>query len=141
MIKQKFSTFLDDALSQKEVSFIIAEHENELSHFQRWLDDRGYQSAANATELLRMAKQNKKLYSILDSEDAKNDYDFAVQYPTGQVELFEPKSMKGITETLEYKNRSVIFLVTRHHLSQLEKKNYNFLSVVGIAFRPEAHHA
>jgi len=141
MIKQKFSTFLDDALSQKEVSFIIAEHENELSQFQRWLDDKGYQGVEGATKLLSMAKHNKKLYLTLDSEDAKNDYDFAVQYPTGQVELFDPKAMKGMTEIVEYKDRSVIFLVTKHHLSQIEKQNYNFLSIVGIAFRPEAHHA
>lgn len=141
MIKQKLSIFLTDSLSQKEVSLIIAENENELAHYQKWLNDSGYKDALNAGLLLANIKHHKKLYLTLDDTGAKEAYDFAIQYPTSQVELFDPKTMKAINESFDQKNASVVFLATKHQLAQLEKQNYDYRSITGMAFRDEVQHA
>ncbi len=135
MIKEKFSTFLEYSLSQKEVSLIVAKHENELSHFERWLEDKGFRRAAHAFDLLDNLEDHKKLYVILKTENGKDSYDFAAQFPTGQIELFDKKTMKKMLKNIDYKNRSIVFLTTKHHLFDLEKEDFNFLSSVGMAFR------
>lgn len=141
MIKEKFLKFLTDSGSQKEISFIVAEHENELSHIERWLNDKGYCRFNDVTELLAMTKHHKKLFLIIGEQNAKNSYDFAMQYPTGQIEIYDTKKMKSLSEPIEYKNRSMVFLTTQHQLSKLEKENLGFLPIVGITFRTGGDHA
>lgn len=141
MTKEKISTFLGYALSQKEVSLVIANHENELTHFQGWLENKGYREAVGSITLLESFKHHKKLYMILNSEDGKDAYDIAIQYSTGQVELFNRETMENVLKNVDYKDRSVVFLVTEHQLAQLEKKNFSFLASAGMAFRNGDYHA
>lgn len=134
MINQKkFEEFLKFTSGQKEISLAIAQSEAELKEFQKVFINQDFKLSQDVFELLKNAKENPKNILVIKDKDIKSEYDFLVQYPTGQVELFDHEKMQPISYLPNYQNVSIVFLVTEEILQKL--KYYDILSNIGITYR------
>lgn len=130
-----FTDFLKHSVSQKEVSVAIAKDDQELNHFQEALHHAGFKKAYEVTEILKDIKENSQIYYFIDEKFSKALYDLIIQYPTGQVEIFDIHSMKSTVVTPSYNKSAIILLVTKDTLAYFQNKGYSILQHVGMAYQ------
>lgn len=136
MENTKLDKFLADSTSQKELSLVLAENDEELIRLRDLLEKNGYNFSSDIISQLNNLNNDDKICFVINNEtNAKLFYDFALQYPTGQVNLFDNKAMKNINISPNYENKSLILLLTDDQLENLKKINFDFLSVSGITYR------
>ena len=131
----QFSLFLSHAISQKEVSLVIARDEKENTAFEKILTENGFQEAKTSFELLEKARTRVKTYLNLNDNFSKQVYDFLTQYPTGQIELFDNEQMGSKVVFPAYENGAVVFLVSKNNLLEIEKKGFRIREAVGMAYQ------
>ncbi|MCL5795650.1 MAG: hypothetical protein M1338_04845 [Patescibacteria group bacterium] len=132
---QKFIEFLNFTSSQKEISLGIAKDETELRKLQNILIKNNFKKSNDIFELMSLIKNPHKNYLVLDKNFDKNIYDFLIQYPTGQIEIFNSEKMKSEISSLDYRNSAIIFLVTRENLSYIQKKEFDILPNIGLTYQ------
>lgn len=130
-----FPDFIKHSISQKEISLAVAKNDQELDKFQGSLDAAGFKKAYDVSEILNSMKENSKVYYLIDEEFPKALYDLIIQYPTGQVEIFDIHSMKSTVVSPNYNKSSIILLITKESLSYFQNKGYLILENVGIAYQ------
>ena len=127
--------FLQVASGQKEVALIIAEDETQVQELQQSLKKSGFTKVDRTSELLnRMDKPGKLLFTFSGTIN-KNVYDFLMQYPTGQVEIFDHSAMQSQVSVPNYKNLSVIALITKRNLVVLENQGFSIRMNTGVAYQ------
>jgi len=134
-MNSNFTDFLKHSISQKEISLAIAKNEQELNQFQESLHHAGFKKAYEVSEILNDMKENSKVYYFIDEKFPKALYDLVIQYPTGQVEIFDVRSMKSTLVNPSYDKSAIILLCTKDNLSYFQTKGYSILEYVGIAFQ------
>jgi len=134
-ITSNFTDFIKHSQSQKEISLVIAKDDQELRHFQQELDDAQFKKAHDVNDILHNMHANTKIYFPIEDKFPKSLYDLIIQYPTGQVEIFDIHSMKSTVVTPNYDKSSIILLVTKDNLSYFGQKGYQILEYVGIAYQ------
>lgn len=128
--------FLSRANSQKEPVFIIAENNKGVKEYQAIIEESGYKQAKTVKDLMKESKAVNKKYIIVQAgDDLKDIYDFTVQYPTGQVEIYDKKNLTTDVLNPNYKNTSFLFLVTKDTLSASREKGYDLLSQAGLTYQ------
>ena len=135
MNKNTFTDFLSFTPSQKEVSVVIAKDETELKELKTTLDSQGFIQLADSPELLRYVSAPSKVYFLVHSNLPKRIYDFLIQYPTGQIEIFDKNQMKSSLIKPVYKDVSVLILLTKEQLINIQKGGYQILEHTGIAYQ------
>jgi hypothetical protein len=130
---KEFIDFLKVAFGQKEVGLIMAKNIDELSDFSRIMDNEGFKRSDNILDLLN----SPKMYISVDENMNKNVYDFVVQYPTGQVEIFDNTAMKSNTFSPEHVSRCIVFLVLKEDLSKIQEKGWDILSLCGPTYQSQ----
>jgi len=133
--KQSFSQFIEYSISQKEVLLVIVKTIEELKRLQRSLQRYKFKKTKNPLELLKKVKGSVKTYFVVENNLDKQLYDFLLQYPTGQIELFDQEKMQSVTHSPNYKNSSVILLITKGALRKAQKKGFNVLANVGLTYQ------
>lgn len=128
---KEFIDFLKVAFGQKEVGLIMAKNIDELSDFSRIMDNEGFKRSDNILDLLN----SPKMYLSVDENMNKDVYDFVVQYPTGQVEIFDNTAMKSNTFSPEHVSSCVVFLVLKEDLSKIQEKGWDILSLCGPTYQ------
>ena len=123
--------FLSCMIGSREVGLAVAKDQIELENFAEALNRNGFKKSGNVSGLLEV----QKTYFIADQNTAKNIYDFVVQYPTGQIEIFDKKIMRSQTFSPGYKDSAVVLLVDQDNLNKLQAKGFDFLSASGPAYR------
>jgi hypothetical protein len=131
----KFTNFLRFTNSQKEVSLIIAKDDVELSQLQVQLDENGFKKIGNYIGLLMHIQYPSKNYFVIHKYMPKEIYDLILQYPTGQVEIFDQYKMKSETAKPLYKDISMVLITTKDILSTIQKAGYQLLENVGITYQ------
>lgn len=126
---QPFNDFLEIA-SGREVALAVAKDENELNEFIKSMNELGFKEADKVPDLL----SHSKSFIVTKEEAGKDIYDFLVQYPTGQVEVFDKDSMQSKTFSPDYKNKAVL-LIDKKILNKLSGEGLDLLSVAGPAYR------
>jgi len=121
---KEFIDFLKVAFGQKEVVLIMAKNIDELSDFSRIMNDEGFKRSDNILDILN----SPKMYLSVDENMNKDVYDFVVQYPTGQVEIFDNTAMKSST---------LVFLVLKEDLGKIQEKGWNILSLCGPTYQSQ----
>ena len=121
--------FLETA-SGREVALAVAEDENELKEFSRRMNELGFKEAETVPDLLSRSKS----YIVAKEGTGKNIYDFAVQYPTGQVEVFNKDEMQSRVLSPDYENKAVL-LISEKDLSKLLAGGLDLLSATGPVYR------
>jgi|GEM_PF-618897 len=134
-LRQKLNKFLNLASSQKEVSLVIAKDGQELQEFQEVLGKSGLKKVEDIFALNNRIKNPHKSFLTLSKTFDKNIYDFLIQYPTGQVEIFDNQKMKTETLLPHYQGSTILFLTTAENLNQIQKKGFDFLSNIGLVYR------
>lgn len=133
--EKQFGDFLSKTISQIEVSIIIANGKDEAVDFEKKLDMFGFQKAKTIHDIIGIVESPNKVYLNLNNGFDKDTYDFLVQYPTGQIELFDNKQMKLEVASPTHKDVAVVFLVSKDMLRKIESNGYNIRSAVGMAYQ------
>lgn len=132
---KSFSDFLRYTLSSREVSLTVAKDNAEQQHFIQILEKEGFKKASKVSDLLEDALHPSKAYLVAGETLRKDLYDFIVQYPTAQIEIFNKEAMKSKTVIPQYKNTSIVLVITKDHLSQVQKHGFDVLSHIGMAYQ------
>ena len=128
--KTSINDFLSVSMGSKEASMAIAQNQAELSRFKKIMDEQGFEQSKNIADLFKL----QKTYFVLDEDMDKDIYDFVVQYPTGQVEIFDKKLMRSETFFPDY-NKEMVLLVIKEDLNKLQAKGFDLLSCTGPAYQ------
>lgn len=134
-MNSNFLDFIKHSISQKEISLVIAKDDQEFSQFQETLDSAGFKKAYEVPEILHDMKADSKVYFCIEEKFPKALYDLVIQYPTGQVEIFDVHSMKSTVINPNYDKSSIILLVTKDNLSYFQSKGNSILEHVGMAYQ------
>lgn len=126
---KEFTDFLKATFGQKEVGLIIAKDKDQLSDFSSVMDGEGFKRSDNIEDLFN----SPKTYLSIGENMSKDFYDFLVQYPTGQVEIFDNNAMESKTFSPDYANGCVIFLVLKEDMNKLQDKGWDILANCGPA--------
>lgn len=129
--KAAIEEFLSVMIGSKEVGMVIAKNEAEISSFAKAMDGLDFKRSENIADLF----QSPKTYFVVDGNLDKDVYDFIVQYPTGQVEIFDKKLMQSQTLSPDYKNSAIVLLVDKDNLNKIQEKGFDLLSSTGPAFQ------
>ncbi len=132
---KRIKEYLNFVKFQKEVGLIIANNEKELKEIEKELDSSSFIKNNNILELGDNLRSSGKNYFNIESETRKNVYDFLIQYPTGQIDIFDNKLMKSEVIAPSYTKSTVVFLVTKKYLSKIKEEGYDLLSHVGLTYQ------
>lgn len=135
MSKNSFTDFLKYIPSQKEVSLILAKDENELSELTKNLEDQGFRQVVDALDLFKHIEKPTKVFFIAKESLPKDIYDFIVQYPTGQVEIYDKFNLRSQTIIPKYQDVSVVFVMTKDVLKKTQASGFQVLEQVGITYQ------
>lgn len=135
MGQNSFNEFLKYTLSQKEVSLAIAQDEAELNKFVEILQSHGFRQTIDTTELFKYVTIPSKVFFIARGNLPKDIYDFIVQYPTGQIEIFDKRNLKSKIVTPVYNGVSVVLLITKSSLKQIQEAEFQILNHVGVTYQ------
>ncbi len=127
--------FLKYANSQKEVSLMIAKDDGELESFTNKLREFEFKQAVDTADLFKQITKASKSFVVVKDILSKDLYDFAVQYPTGQVEIFDKFNLKSQIVTPSYKDVIVVFLMTKDTLKKAQEVGFMLLEQVGITYQ------
>ncbi len=108
----------------------IAKDENEMKEFSRTMNELGFKEADKVSDLLSYSKS----FIVAREDMSKNIYDFAIQYSSGQVEIFNKNHMNSRILSPDYKN-NIVLLVDEKVLNKLLAEGLGLLSVVGPTYR------
>ena len=129
--KASIEEFLSVMMGSREVGLVIAKNEAEISSFAKAIDRFGFERSKNVADLFK----SPKVYFVAGGNLDKEIYDFIVQYPTGQIEIFDKQLMQSQTLSPDYKNSAVVLLVDRDNLNKIQGKGFDLLSSTGPAFQ------
>src|SRR3989338_11112693 len=129
--KASIEEFLSVMIGSREVGLVIAKNEAEISSLTKAMDRSDFKRSENISDLLK----SPQTYLVADENIDKDVYDFIVQYPTGQVEIFDKKLMQSRTLSPDYKKQGVILLVDKDNLNKIQEKGFDLLGTTGPAFQ------
>ncbi len=127
--------FLRAASGQQEAALVIAKNEEAFQKVRRTLEEDSFTKAEGVTELLARIDGGGKIYFALSDTMDKDTYDFLVQYPTGQVEIFDRSKMQSHVAVPDYGNLSIAVLITTKNLAALEAQGFDLRGHTGIAYQ------
>ena len=130
-----FSDFLKVVPSQKEVSLVIAKDQVELQTLRKMLDQNGYTQIVDRPEFLKYVSSPSKTYFLVQENLPKRIYDFVLQYPSGQIEVFDKDKMESTIINPVYKDVSVLILVTKDALAKIQQTGFQVLENTGMAYQ------
>lgn len=134
-MQKSFTDFLEHTLSQKEVSLVIAKDETELQQLVKSLEADNFRQAIDTSDLFKHVTKPVKVFVLVKDKLSKDLYDFIIQYPTGQVEIYDKFNLKSQLVTPVYDKVSVIFIVTKDALKKTQELGYQVLEHTGIAYQ------
>lgn len=130
-----FDDFIRFTSSQKEISLVVAKDEVELSGFVKILEDEGFNQTLDTLDLFKFINTPSKVFFVIKETLSKDMYDFMVQYPTGQVEIYDKFNLESQTVIPIYKDVSIIFIVTKETLKKTQESGFRILEQVGITYQ------
>ncbi len=133
--QDSFIDFLQHTTSQKEVSLVIAQDEPELKELRAVLDQKAFTQLVDHPEFFRYISTPSKIYFVIQNHMPKRIYDFIMQYPTGQVEIFDKNKMKAVVISPIYKDVAVVILMTKETLGNIQKSEFQILEKVGMTYQ------
>lgn len=131
-MNDNLTKFINYSVSQKEVSLIIAKNEEEIQETIKTLTDVGYSRVLDIKEVFKLIIRPAKFLIVLNNDFSKDIYDFVVQYPTGQVEIYDKEKLKSETVVPVYKDVSIILIADK---KTIEKSKLPILEKVGLTYR------
>ncbi len=132
---QSFTDFLKYTSSQKEVSLAIAKDEIELQQLIKGLEADNFRQATDTADLFKHITKPSKVFVVVKDKLSKDLYDFIIQYPTGQIEIYDKFNLKSQLVTPVYGKVSVVFVITKDALKKTEELGHQILEHVGVTYQ------
>jgi len=126
-----FNNFLSAVQRSKDIGLILVKNESESADFEKIMLENGFKESKNITDLLN---SKKTFFTVRENFD-KDIYDFMVQYPTSQVEIFNKKEMKSQFLNPDYANSAFIFIIDKKGLDGLRAEGFNIMPIVGPVYQ------
>lgn len=137
-IKTSFIEFLTQVKRAKEVSLVLAQDESERDDLEKLLIQNNFSKVSNVFGLMEKIKIGAECFFVIDSttnfEDLKKYYDFIIQYPTGQIEIFNSVENESLVVAPKI-NSTVVLLTDKIVIQNCQKQNFDFLSSVGLSYQ------
>jgi hypothetical protein len=130
-----FEDFLKYTKSQKEVSLVIAKDDNEFDSLLKKLGDAQFRQAVDTSDLFKHITKASKSFVAVKDNLSKDLYDFAVQYPTGQVEIYDKFNLKSQIITPVYNDVTVVYVLTKAALKKTQESGFRILEIAGITYQ------
>lgn len=135
-MKDTFDNFLKLTPSQKEISLVIAKKSDELSMFLNTLESQNFRQVVDIPDLFKYIFQpSAKVFFVVKGLIPKDIYDFVIQYPTGQVEIYDNFNLKSRLATPIYDKVSIVFLITKDDLKKNNESGFLLLNQVGLTYQ------
>lgn len=129
--KISFADFISVVFGSKEVGLALAKDKTEFADFTQKLEQAGFQQPKNIADIPKIAK----VYFSFDDIISKEIYDIVVQYPSGQVEIFDKQLMQSRVFSPDYKNSALVLLMYKDSLIKFQEQGFDILAVAGPAFQ------
>ena len=133
--KEEFQKFLEYTLSQRDISLVIAKDDTELKKFVTEMKEIGYKYLKDIWEIMDFAGTEGKGCFAMNETLEKELYDFIVQYPTGQVEIWDQAKNDFRVVSPKYEGVSLVFLITKQDLENIKRQGFEILSKVGLTYQ------
>ena len=125
------SDFLGAATLARELGLVLAGDATDSATKEDELIDLGFRKALSVPTLFAM----QKAFIEITDENAKTVYDLLVQYPTGQVEIFDAEKMKSELFSPDYGRLSLVILTDKPMVQKQRSKGLDILSLAGPVFQ------
>ena len=132
---KSFNQFLNFSSFQKEVSLVVAKDEDELGLFFDLLLSENFVESKNMFELTESVLIPAKTVMLLENIPDNNLWSFLCQYPTGQIQVFNSEQMRSVIISPQYRELSVVFLITKKNLKKFISEGFNLLAFVGLTYQ------
>lgn len=133
-MQDSFTEFLTYTNSQHDVSLVLAKDEAEKSEMVNILKQNQFQEATSITQLLQASTQPSKIFYQLN-ELPSALYNFIFQYPTGQLQIFNPETNSQEIVTPIYNEVSIILVTTHDALEKIESTGFFIRDKVGLTYQ------
>ncbi len=137
MNAQQLEEFIHYLPGHKEVALVLSRDAVELADLAEALAIHGFSPTYSVQEWLTKS-QEESTYLLADGVkegEAKDLYDLAVQYPTGQVQVWNPATSALVSVPLSYQGTPPVLLTTLQNLHTLEAQGFDLRSASGLAFQ------
>ncbi len=114
---------------------VIAKDIDELKEFVQELKDADCKYLKDIWEVMDFANSEGRGCFAMDEGLEKELYDFIVQYPTGQVEIWDEAKHDFRVLNPKYEDVSLVFLITKQDLENIKKQSFEILSKVGLTYQ------
>lgn len=129
-MQEEIRKFLVRTNGSTELCLMIAQDEQELASVEKEVSDVGFQKTKNIREIFNAIKNGTKIYFTLGEALGNNVYNILAQYPTGQVTAYD--GQKNLVANPDYKNGSVLILITKENLEKIEQSEKSLLRIAGL---------
>lgn len=123
--------FFSVIVGAKEPSIMLAKNDDERTRFAKALYDRGFAQSKTVGDLFQLSRT---FLIITDGLD-KTVYDFLVQYPTGQVQIFNKATMQSQTMSPNYAQSSIVIIVNNETVRFLADQGVDLRAITGLAYQ------
>lgn len=132
---KKFDEFLNYTLGQKEVSLAVINNLEEFDQLNTLLQEKGFIKAINELDFFNSIRDESNTFFLATDGLPKKIYDIIVQFPTGQIEIFDDSKMETQVIKPDRAKMSVLILLTESGLKEIEKSGYFIIDKVGLTYR------
>lgn len=132
-MQEEIQKFLEMTNGSTELCLMIAQNEQELASVEKEVSDAGFQKTKNIREIFNAIKNGTKIYFTLGEVLGNNIYNILAQYPTGQVTAND--GQKNLVANPDYKNGSVLILITKENLEKIEQSEKSLLRIAGLTWQ------
>lgn len=132
---KKFDEFLNYTFGQKEVSLAVINDMGEFDQLNSSLQEKGFVEAKSELEFFNNIREESNTFFLVKGVLPKKIYDIIVQFPTGQIEIFDDSKMETQVIKPDRSKISVLILLTESGLKEIEKSGYFIVDKVGLTYR------
>ena len=132
-MQEEIQKFLKMTNGSTELCLMIAKDEQELATLEQEAASFGFQKSKNIREIFNSIKNGSKTYFTLGNTLGNNIYNILAQYSTGQVTAYDGQN--NLVANLDYKNVSVLILITKENLEKIEKSEKSLLRIAGLTWQ------
>jgi hypothetical protein len=128
MGNQELTDFLFHSLSQKAASLLITRSPERAIIS---LEAEGFVNLQNPRDLELPGKR----YVWVSMDNAKEIYDLALQYGTGQITFYDESSNKPLWINPKYKGNAIVLVIDKAALRDIEESGFPLRAITGITLQ------
>jgi len=118
---------------------VIATNSKKVTELANYLESKQYKLILDPVKLFEMLDEPHQL--LIDASESQFEklYEILVQYSTGQVSWYNPKTYKMQFASPHYQDSSLVILVAEQQLAKLEQNNLRIRELCGLTYREETN--